>query len=177
MDQLYRLSIDEYHRLTAAGAFEDARVELIDGLLVEMSPEGDEHALATIWLNDFLVLGIDRTRYRVGATTGLVLERSQPEPDLNVFALDKPFRSGAELVVEVSWSSLRHDLRVKPRVYARAGIPEYWVVDVEDRRVVRHRDPVGDRYEAVDELREVLVATAVALPPLDLRELFAFAYR
>jgi Uma2 family endonuclease len=178
MDQLYRLSIEEYHRLIDAGAFVDMRVELIDGLLVEMSPESDEHALTVIWLNDFLVRGIDHERFRVGPGTGFVLERSQPEPDFMIFALDKPFRRSAELIVEVSVSSLKHDLRVKRRVYAEAGVPEYWVVDVLARRVVRHRDPAGHGYRLVDELRsgDTLVASAVGLPPLDLRELFDDAH-
>jgi Uma2 family endonuclease len=179
MDQLYRLTIDEYHRLIGAGAFENMRVELIDGLLVEMSPKGDAHDGASVWINEFLVLGLDLARFKVGVTTSLVLERSEPEPDFTVFAVDAPFRRSAVLVIEVSASSLRHDLHVKTRVYAQAGVPEYWAVDVNGRRIVRHLDPAGHGYLAVDEFRggDVLVATAVALPPLDLRELFAFAYR
>jgi Uma2 family endonuclease len=142
-----RYSLDEYHRLIEAGAFDDSlRAELIDGWLVDMSPRGREHDRAVMWLNMHIVPAIDLGRYEVGVAGAITLDRSEPEPDLFVARRDgpRPFHHGtAELVIEVSVSSLRHDLLIKARVYAGAGIPEYWVVDIEGERVVRHLDPAG----------------------------------
>jgi Uma2 family endonuclease len=178
--QVHRMSLDEYHQLIEAGGFdEDARVELIDGLLVDMSPKTREHELAIAWLNRWLILAVDADRFIATVGMPLTLERSEPEPDLIVFAHDarRPYHPAtAELVIEVSVSSLRHDLLIKAPLYAAAGVAEYWVVDVEGRRVVRHRDPSGGHYGAVDEVRDVLVASTLELPPLDLSELFAAAF-
>jgi Uma2 family endonuclease len=76
----------------------------------------------------------------------LTLADSEPEPDLAVVPTreeDAARRhpSSALLVIEISDSSVRHDLKVKARIYAKAGIPEYWVVDVQQRRIVVLRDP------------------------------------
>lgn len=179
IDQPRRYSLDEYHRLIEAGAFDDsARAELIDGWLVDMSPRGRKHDGAVMWLNERIVPAIDLGRFQVGVAGAITLERSEPEPDLFIARRDgpRPYHHGtAELVIEVSVSSLRHDLLIKARVYAGAGIPEYWVVDVEGERVVRHRDPAGETYRRVDELRSGDTLAALGLK-LDVRELFEAAF-
>jgi Uma2 family endonuclease len=174
------ISLEEYHRRIEAGDFDDApNVELIEGVLVEMSPKSLEHEQAIMWLAERLFLNVDLARFAVSVHGAITLERSEPEPDLLVFERGgpRPYHTGtAALVIEVSVSSLRHDLVVKRRLYAQAGVNEYWVVDVEGRCVVRHREPDGLDYRDVDEVRDTLVASAVELPPLDLRELFEAAF-
>jgi Uma2 family endonuclease len=179
LEQVHRLGVEDYHRLIESGGLaEDERVELIDGLILEMSPRTKAHEQGIRWLTRWLYGSVDTTAFEIGVASSLTLEESEPEPDLVVFASDapRPYHPGsAELVIEVSVSSLGRDLVVKHRLYARAGVKEYWVVDVEGRRVVRHLEPGRDGYARVDEVREgqALVATAIALPPLDLGELFA----
>lgn len=180
-EHLHRFTLDEYHRLIDAGAFdEDLRAELIDGLLVDMSPKTPEHERAIRWLNRWLILGVDDQRYAVGVGSPLTLEPSEPEPDLTVLEQGAPapyHPSTAPLVIEVAVSSLSYDLGPKAAVYSAAGIPDYWVADLEGRRVVVHRKPSPDgyreRFDAApgDELR----AVAVDLPPLPIAELLRAA--
>lgn len=181
--EVHRFSLDEYHQLIESGGLEeDSRVELIDGLLADMSPKTREHERAVRWLAGWLALAIDRRRFEVGVGSPLTLahRRSEPEPDLAVFARDAPapyHPSTAALVIEVSVSSLARDLGPKASLYASAGIAEYWVVDLRGRRVVVHRDPTDDGYGSVLEVRDNgrITATAFALGELSVGELLAAA--
>jgi Uma2 family endonuclease len=175
----YRFSLDEYHRLIDAGGFdEDARVELIEGLLLEMSPKSPEHENTISRLHLWLVRGLDLDRYELRVSSALTLARSEPEPDLYVIDRDveRPYHPAtARLVIEVSVSSLTRDLRVKPGLYAAAGVDEYWVVDVEGRRVVIHREPRASGYEQVEIVDETAAVgvSSLQLPPLAVAELLA----
>lgn len=142
----------EYDQLVELGAFDDEPIELLEGVLVRMSPEGTPHSWIIQELNRLLVRGLpDHLRLRVGhpfAASGW----SEPEPDLAVvpaddYRRDHPVR--ALLVIEVSRSSLRKDLDVKADLYARSGVPEYWVVDVAAAVVHVHRQPTPDGYRDV----------------------------
>ena len=180
-DELHRLSTDEYHRLIEAGAFEDfPRIELIDGLLLRMSPRTREHENAVAWLAQWLMFGVDQERFEVRIAGSLTLEGSEPEPDLAVIprAATRPYHPAtAALVVEVAVSSLKRDLQRKPALYARAAVGEYWVVDVEGRRIIVHRAPRGGSYTAVLDVRAgARIAPAPAgLPELDVDELLRAA--
>ncbi len=179
--ELHLLSIEEYHRIVACGGFdEDARVELIDGLIVDMSPKTPQHENAVRWLIDWLVGHLDHRRYQHMVSGPLTIGASEPEPDLAVIEraepkLEHPTR--ALLVIEVAVSSGDRDLRVKPAVYARA-VDEYWVVDLERRCVVVHRDPAGDAYRDVGTVAagDRLRAHSVDLGELPTGELFAAAF-
>lgn len=155
--QVHRLSMDEYHRLVEAGGFgEGAHVELIDGLLADMSPKTREHENAICWLADWLTDAVDRSRFQVRVGSPLTLDGSEPEPDLTVIPHDAPrpyHPATATLVIEVSVSSLRRDLARKPSLYAAAGVDEYWVIDLDGDRAVVHREPRDDGYADVSELR------------------------
>src|SRR3954447_8000689 len=148
--QLHRLSPEEYRRLVEFGVFdEDARVELIGGLLVDMSPKSRVHENAVAWLNRVLVQAVDHERLEVRVAAPLTIGDSEPEPDLAVIALDAPrphHPATAELVIEVASSSRQRDLHEKPPVYAAAGVPRYWVVDLDTRTVVVHGDPTATGY-------------------------------
>jgi Uma2 family endonuclease len=147
-----RFSIDEYEKMVATGILaEDDRVELIEGEIVEMSPIGDPHAAVVTNLTHLLVSRIgERARVRVQGPVR-VPPRSKPQPDLALLRLRSYMREGATtadvpLVIEVSDTSLQYDLTVKLRLYARAGIPEYWIVDVNTETVEVCRSPSGERY-------------------------------
>lgn len=156
IDQVHRLSPEEYHRLIESGGFdEDSRVELIDGLLADMSPKTREHENAIAWLARQLMVALDPARFELRVASPLTLEGSEPEPDLAVIRLDAPrpyHPATAALVIEISVSSLRRDLVRKPSLYAAAGVDEYWVVDLHGRRVVVHRDPRSNGYVEVAEV-------------------------
>jgi Uma2 family endonuclease len=179
--EVHRWSPEEYHRLIESGGFdEDTRIELIDGLLVDMSPKSPAHEYALAWLDRAIQLAVDSARFRVRVQMALSLGASEPEPDLAVVELDTPrpyHPATAALVIEVSVSSLRRDLRTKPMLYARAGIPLYWVIDLDNRRAVVHAAPGPDGYRSVEMCGPdgELTAPHLGLPPLQLAELLAAA--
>jgi Uma2 family endonuclease len=141
-----RLSVDEYHRMIAAGILdEDERVELLEGVIVEMTPLGPPHAYCIEWLNRLLIRRLG-DEYAIRPQLPLTLGGwNEPEPDLAVVRRDLSSRERhpgtALLAIEVSDSSLRKDRRVKASVYARFAIAEYWIVNVEERTVEQFSEP------------------------------------
>jgi Uma2 family endonuclease len=178
-----RLTVDEYHRMIQARiVHEDEPLELVDGLLVSMTPQGVPHARVIQRLNRALIdaLGPEyAVRPQLPLTLGV---SSEPEPDLAVVereeaeAIDHHPRT-ALLVIEVGGDSLRYDRTVKAALYAGAAIPEYWIVDVEKRCVEVHREPEAParRYRTVLTLGSGDTATCESVPRLSvaLQALFA----
>ena len=176
-------SVAEYHRMADAGILtEDDRVELLEGVIVLMSPQNEPHAHAIVLLNETLVLQVTG-RYRVRPQLPLTIgDRSEPEPDLAVLPLPEPggpasSRHGALLVIEVATDSLRKDRLVKSRIYARAGVPEYWIVNVDERcvEVSRQPDIAAGVYRASSKAEpgEILRSSAVDGVAVTVAELFA----
>jgi len=178
--ELHRLSIDEYHQLVESGGFdEDSRVELIDGLLVDMSPRTPGHENAISRLMDWLIGNLDLSEYQFRITAPLTIGTSEPEPDISI--INRPAPTGehpthAHLVIEVALSSQERDLVTKPGIYAPA-VDEYWVIDLEQRRVVVHRDPGANGYESVVSIPsgEPVEARSIEFGVLPTGELFAAA--
>jgi Uma2 family endonuclease len=145
-----------------------------------MSPKTAEHENAIAWLADLLHRWIDPDRYQVRVASALTTERSEPEPDVMVIERDapRPYHPGtAALMIEVAVSSQRRDLRVKPPIYARAGIPRYWVIDLDGRRAVMHEQPGPEGYGHVEIVGAdgVLVADHIDLPAIPVADLLAAA--
>ncbi len=178
---VHRFSLQEYHQLVASGGFDEvSRVELIEGVIADMSPKTPEHENVIAWLASWLMLAVDREQFQVRACAALTIETSEPEPDLMVFPRDTPrphHPSTAALVIEVAVSSQVRDLRVKPPLYARADVDEYWVIDVDGNRVVVHRQPRAGVYTEISEISGdgQITAQALSLPILSVAELLASA--
>lgn len=177
----WRPDLETYHRLGELGVFEDQRVELLDGVITQMSPKSREHEVAIAYLNR---LAVEATPPETAIYVQLALslgERWEPEPDLAVIepGTPRPYHpASAALVVEVAASSLRHDLTVKAPLYGRSGIPECWVVDVNAERLVRFTKPSAAGYDTRDELREGRVsAVGVSGLEVDLAALWAAVRR
>lgn len=143
---------DEFERMVDAGILRrDERLELIRGEIVTMSPIGHRHGGCVAQTNKRLVIGVgDRALVWIQGPARLAID-SVPEPDL---ALLRPhsYRAGSPrpddvlLLVEVAETSLRYDRTVKLRLYAEAGIPDYWVVSVADGWIEVYRSPEGGGY-------------------------------
>ena len=138
-----------------AGAFEpDAKLELIDGDLRAMTPEGTRHA-AVIDLAADCLRRVFGSEFHVRVQHPLAADDySEPEPDLAVVPgairdYMNAHPTSAVLIVEVSNESLHHDRTVKQRLYARCGIPEYWILALPDARLEIYRDPADDGYRNV----------------------------
>ncbi len=148
---LRRFTLDEYHSLIETGFFdEDERVELLEGILVSLSPIYPPHANAV----DLLLLVFSSLltrggiRLRVQAPISIIDSESEPEPDLILlkdmgaeFANRHPSPSEVFLLVEVAESSLSMDRSKKGALYAQAGIPEYWIWNLVDDVLEVYRDP------------------------------------
>ena len=142
----------EYRRLITMGILEDGKVELVNGEIWEKMGQGRRHIAVVTRLFKALgfVFGFDRLQSQSSLPVG---EYGDPEPDLALLARDmdqyldeEPTPEEMLLVVEASDSTLRPDLTAKARQYGSAGIPEYWVVDIPNRRLHVFREPAPDGY-------------------------------
>ena len=140
-----KFDVDEYHRLGEVGILnEDDRIELIEGELVEMAPIGGEHATIVSRLNRIFSRQCDASQL-VHVQNPLRLDQgSEPQPDLVLARLipgyrDVPNFKDALLVIEVSDSTYNYDKKIKAPLYARAGVPEYWIVRPADRDAISER--------------------------------------
>ena len=160
-------TIDELEAMVRLGIIgQDERVELIEGQIVKMNPQGTGH----IWCVTALIEHFARQPGTTFATQGTLelVEWSGPEPDLVVLRASasrrrRPSSTDALLVVEVADSSLAYDRQTKAPLYARAGIPEYWIVDLNGERIEVYTEPFEADYRAVRiHLRGELLAPAFA---------------
>jgi Uma2 family endonuclease len=152
------LTVDDYYRMAEAGVLApDARVELIEGEIVDMAPMKSRHAWVVNELMRRLVTAVG-DHARITCQTPLRLsQRSEPEPDLmllrprpDAYAASHPTAADVLLLIEVADSSLRYDREIKVPLYARHGVAEVWVVDLAAASFVVHRAPAGGAYTHVD---------------------------
>lgn len=165
----------EYDVLVDHDAFgADERIELLDGELVAMSPQKAPHAGIVEALTEVLMpalVGRARVRVQLPFAAG---EHSEPEPDVAIVPADEPrdrHPQRAALVIEVVDASVALDLGRKARIYAAAGVPVYWVIDVGRDVVHVHTDPTAKGYATVETVAagDPLDACGVTLTLRDLR--------
>ena len=166
----HRWTREEYERLVEAGGLgPEGRVELLDGDIWEMTPQGSRHSAVCGHLGDWLreMFG---PGYAVRVQFPVALDVvSEPEPDLAVIRgahLDYLDGHPSELllVVEVSASSLAHDRGRKLTAYARNNVPEYWLVDLTTNRIEIYRKPTGDTYQSAMTLSHGETITPLHAP-------------
>jgi Uma2 family endonuclease len=167
----------EYERLVEQGFFHpDEHLELLDGLMVVREPQGDVHGSAVMAGVDVLRAAFGPT-YSIRPQLPMALGRtSEPEPDLAVMRggpwdYRGTHKTAPVLVVEIAMTSLSLDRRLKGGLYARAGIREYWIVNLVDEVLEVYRQPVrspgarhGWKYRSVRLLRRGATVTPVAAP-------------
>jgi len=146
-------TIEDYHRILEVGLLEERHVELLNGEIIEMPPEGPEHAYLGDEIGKYLsgLLG-DRARVREGRPITLS-NNSEPEPDLaivrplgQIYRQRHPGAKDVFWLIEFSNTSLAKDLDPKRKAYAAAGIQEYCVVDLKHRRLNLFREPINGNY-------------------------------
>jgi Uma2 family endonuclease len=147
----------EYDRLVESGAFENERLELLEGMLVTMTPQDAAHAHTVQRLAEVLTVAL-RGRAIVRTQSPLaLLDDSEPEPDVAVVPLgdySSNHPTKADLIIEIAGSSQRRDRHVKGPLYARAGVPEYWLFDLTGRAAEVYRHPQGAQFTSVVRLGE-----------------------
>jgi len=182
---VHRLSVEHFRRMREIGLFddEDVHVELIDGVVIDTSPADWPHLRAVMWLNRALE-GQLAEGHILSPQQGLRLPalQSMPEPDLTVLELSQVLDAAGEtdrplLVVEVADASLAFDRITKARLYARHGVEDYWIANLEEEVVEVHRGPAGEEWDArtVHGAGEVLAPLLLDGVSVELDALFAFA--
>ena len=140
----YKWSIEEWHELVNSGLLEGKPVEFLEGEIIEVSPEGIEHS----YTNDSVVKHLRKILTDladVRESHPITLDNSEPEPDIAIVRLPStiyrehhPYPQDIYFLVEISNRTLKKDLEQKIITYARNGIPEYWVVDLINKKVIVH---------------------------------------
>ena len=167
-------TIEEYHRMAEAGILhEDDRVELIEGKIIQMAAIGSRHAACVKRLVKLLVREIGDSGV-VGAQDPIILpDSSEPEPDVTVlrprddfYAAGHPIPEDVLLLIEVSDTSLEYDREIKLPLYARAGIPEVWIVNLAGSDILTYSRPESGSYEEVNLARHGDRISSQVLPAL-----------
>ena len=169
-----RFTVDEYLHMAEAGILtERDRVELLDGEIVEMTPIGRRHSGCVAVLLRVLLIGVGSRAVVWSQGPIRLSERSLPEPDVTLLRPRPVSYSDADaeprdvvLMIEVSDTSLRRDREIKPPLYAGAGIPEYWIVDVQGREIEVLTNPSGSRYGSVRRFGRGESVIPLAFPDL-----------
>jgi Uma2 family endonuclease len=146
-------TLEDYHRMIDAGILAGRQVELLNGEIVEMSPEGAPHANRSTKAANYLrrLLG-EQVEIREGKPITLP-DNSEPEPDIAVvqplnedYEEHHPYPGNIFLLIEFANSSLKKDLEEKTTIYAAAGIQDYWVVNLRAMQLMVFRTPGDARY-------------------------------
>lgn len=172
----HRFTVEDVLAMVAAGILDERdRVELVEGVLVEMNPSGPRHSGVVEWLTEhFVTAARGACRVRV-QDTFLTPDGGFVQPDLIVLEPIGRDRlpDTALLVIEVAYSSRARDAE-KAAAYAAAGVPEYWIVDVDRDELVVHRLPDADAYETVERFASGdVVGPLVGVPPVEVAALLA----
>ena len=169
---LAKWSLDDYHHMIDSGLLDRRRVELLDGEILEMAPEGPLHAdrvdVVAAYLRQLLGSSVS---IREGRPVTLP-SNSEPEPDLAVVKYQRyrEFHPGPTAIfwlIEVSRTTLQYDLTRKAASYAQAGIEEYWVIDEVQHQLWVHRQPNSGSYQSVLAMHTGTVAP-LAFPDLEI---------
>ena len=174
---LHKFTADEYQRMGEVGILcEDDRVELIEGEIVDMAAIGNRHLAAVDRLTKLFAERVgNRAIVRVQGSVRLN-DRSEPEPDLVLLRWRSDFYEASSagpadmlLAVEVADTSLDYDREVKAPLYARTGVPEYWLVDLEAKTITVYREPGPDGYRSFTAVRGQELISPQGLADLTVR--------
>jgi len=172
--------------MEAAGLWDSDRLELIEGELIVKMSKNRPHMVVFMSVLEWLASVFGMKHLNAEGPIDVAPEdnpTSEPEPDIAVLAkagpeyiASNPSASDIRLAVEVSDSTLTFDLGPKARLYARAGIPEYWVFDIAGRRLIVHRYPEAGSYSVVTAYAEGESVTPLAMPASSFPVAVAFPF-
>jgi Uma2 family endonuclease len=158
-------TLEQYHQMIAAGVLDDRNVELLNGEIIEMSPEGEPHAFYTSTVGDYLrsLLG-NRAQIRESHPITIPATQSEPEPDIAIvqplgreYLQHHPYPENIFWLIEFSNTSLSKDLDPKAKAYATAGIPEYWVVNLQVMELIVMRELANGEYRSKVTLTDGMI--------------------
>ena len=155
---LARWTIADYHGMIETGLLANRRVELLNGLIIEMPPEGPDHAdMSTNMLEQLIVAAKGRYRVRPSKPITIPNNNSEPEPDIAIvkaksYQKSHPLPEDIYLIIEFSNSSLAKDTQEKRLIYAAALIQDYWVINLRSRELIIYRQPAKGDYQTQQKL-------------------------
>ncbi|WP_204103350.1 MULTISPECIES: Uma2 family endonuclease [Spirulina sp. CCY15215] len=172
--QIRLWTVEEYHQMIEAGILtEDDKVELLEGRIVQMSPQGTFHAGTTQRSDEYLknrLRGLASVRIQLPIT----LTTSEPEPDLAIVRIDPNFYCDRHphpedifLLIEIAFTTFHKDYQEKAPIYARGNIPEYWLLNVSENRAYIFRDPSPSGYQSEQQLNTTETIVPLAFPDLE----------
>jgi Uma2 family endonuclease len=180
--QRHRLTVAEYYRMAEVGILAPgARVELIEGEVIDMPPIGSLHAGTVKYLARQLMYAVGDTAIVSTQDPVFLDPHSEPQPDVALLHPRPDFYRGAHptpadvfLLVEVADTTLAYDTQIKLPLYARHGIPEVWLVDLTNQRFIIHRSPTSTGFHDAQSLTDLSAVTPLLLPgvTVDLSALF-----
>ena len=170
--QRRRFTVDDYYAMADAGILhEDDRVELIEGEIIEMGAIGSHHAACVDRLTRLLSRQVGEGAHVRVQNPVRLSDLSEPQPDLallrprtDFYAARHPLPPDTLLVIEVAHSTLGYDRGVKVPLYARTGIPELWIVNLDEQVVEVYDDPADGRFRVQTEARRGAVLRPRLLP-------------
>lgn len=172
--QKHRLTVEEYHRMGEAGILgPQDRVELIEGEIIDMPPIGSNHAGTVNYLNQVLFAALQENAIISPQNPIILNDRNEPEPDIvllkprkDFYRQSHPTPNDVLLIIEVADTSLRYDSEIKIPLYARYGIPEVWIVDLENNQLTKYLSPNDDHYESSNVVNDLSQISVQELPEL-----------
>ncbi len=162
----YKWTIDRYHQAVEAGVFDDQSVELLNGELIEMSPEDIPHAGLSSDGADYLRERCGH-RAKIRESKPITLpNNSEPQPDIaivkplgDIYKTERhPYVEDIFWLIEYADSSLQKDLEIKAKTYASANIPEYWVINLKTRELIIFCDPINGEYQSQVKLTRGVIS-------------------
>lgn len=164
MITLAKWSVEDYHHMIASGVLSERSVELLEGQIIEMPPEGPLHRKINDSIAEYLRDKF-RNHAKIYEAHPVTLPNSEPEPDIAVVKLPvslydsrHPFAEEIYLLIEISDRTLEKDLKQKQIAYALAGILEYWVVDLNNQQLIVFQQPSGDSYQIKQILNQGMIS-------------------
>ncbi len=158
MVTLAKWSLADYHKMIEAGIFRDRHIQLIDGELVEMSPEGAIHAAYGGSIADYLRQMLVGKAW-IREAHPIILSNSEPEPDIAIVTLPKskyfqhhPDPQDIFWLIEIADTTLAYDLSKKQEIYALENIQEYWVLNIKKQELIVFTQPGNGTYQVQLEL-------------------------
>ncbi|BAU67440.1 hypothetical protein STA3757_48620 (plasmid) [Stanieria sp. NIES-3757] len=186
MTTLAKWSVDDYHLMIESGVLNNRSVELLEGEIIEMSPEGPLHRFTNDAVAEYLrellrgrakvfeAHPITLTNSPHSSRQGGIIRASEPEPDIAVVRLPNsnylthhPYPEDIYWLIEISNTTLEEDLGRKKKIYANASIDEYWVINLKTTEIIIFREPSGNDYKTKFTLDRGTI-TPITFPELQI---------
>lgn len=172
--KLRQITVEEYDAMIESGVFdENDQVELLNGAIVEKMPKGNKHSAATDRIAKFFDRNFNEVLFVRNQNPIWLDEYSEPEPDIVLTVLkdddyenSRPRPEEIYLILEVSDSTLGYDRNTKGEAYARAGIRQYFVLNVQEKTLEDYREPGADGFQSKQTLRAGQEFNLVAFPEI-----------